>query len=142
MSSAKPKNKNFDGIRSAAAMMNAMEKEAREKILVDLARKDPEIARKIRKEMFVFDDLCRIKGNGMQTLLSEFSTPKLILAMRNASDEFKAFVFRNMSGRAAQILREEIDSQGPRRLTEVTAAQSELMSIAKRLIAEGKIFIV
>jgi len=137
MANSKPRNKNFDGVQSAAEMLNLLDKPNREKLLDDVEKMDPEVAKKIRQKMFVFEDLARIEARGIQVLLKEVPQKKLALALRNAPDELREVIFKNMSSRSAQILKEDIDNQGPQKLSDVTAAQKEMIVITKRLLAQG-----
>ncbi|MBI2711748.1 MAG: hypothetical protein HYX41_02630 [Bdellovibrio sp.] len=137
--SKKPTGQKFDGIRSVAEMLNVMEPAARNKLLAQLNEKDPKVTTAIRDKMFVFQDLTRLSPRSFQTLLKEIPPRKLALSLRNVSEEFRAFLFKNLSQRAAEHLQEEVVALGPQKLSEVTSAQNEMVQIARRLIAEGKI---
>ncbi|MEK6704242.1 MAG: FliG C-terminal domain-containing protein [Bdellovibrionota bacterium] len=127
------------GVRAAAELLNMLDPELREKILANVKTQDPQMADKIRNQMFTFEDIALLDERSMQILLREAPAQLLALAMRKTSDDMQKTIFSNLSNRAGQILRDEIDSQGKRRLSEVTAAQAEIVKITKRLINEGKI---
>lgn len=98
-----------------------------------------ELGQKIQDKMFVFEDLARIDDRGIQTLLREVSTDSLLLALRGADDEMKQKIFGNMSRRAAEMLRDDLEAAAPARLSEVEAAQKDILSIARRLADAGEI---
>ena len=106
-----------------------------------LEEKDPLLAEEIRKLMFVFDDIVKIDDRGIQALLKEVANDKLLLALKTASEEIRAKIFKNISQRAAEMLREDLSNMGPSRLSDVEGAQQEIVNAARRLEAEGKILI-
>jgi flagellar motor switch protein FliG len=89
--------------------------------------------------MFTFDDLEKIDDKGFQSLLKEVQSDQLVLALKAASPELREKVFRNMSSRAAETLREDLESRGPVKLSEVEAEQKEMLKIVRRLVDEGQI---
>ena len=97
------------------------------------------MATNIQQLMFVFDDLIGVPDREFQTLVQEVQMDQLVTALKGADDEVKDKVFRNMSKRAAEMLREDMDASGPVRVSEVEVAQREIMVTAKRLLDEGKI---
>lgn len=129
------------GVEPVAEMLNTMDKTAETNIMARIEEKDPELAEEIKKLMFVFDDLVFIDDRGMQTLLKEVPNDKLLIALKTANEEIKGRIFKNMSTRAAQLLKEDLENLGPQRLSDVEAAQSEIVNIAKRLESESKIVI-
>jgi flagellar motor switch protein FliG len=90
-------------------------------------------------KMFVFDDLIKIDDKGIQMLLKEVASDALIAALKGAQPELKDKILANMSSRAAETLREDLDSRGPMRLSEVEAQQKEVLKIVRRLADEGQI---
>ena len=120
-------------------MLNTMDKTTETNIMARVEEKDPELAEEIKKLMFVFDDLILLDDRGMQSLLKEVPNDKLLIALKSAADEIKQKIFKNMSTRAAQLLQEDLGNMGPQRLSDVEAAQMEIVNIAKRLEGEGKI---
>lgn len=129
------------GVQPVAEMLNVMDKNTETAIMSRLEEKDPLLAEEIRKLMFVFDDIVKIDDRGIQTLLKEVDNGKLLLALKTANEEIKAKVFKNISQRAAEMLREDLANMGPSRLSDVEGAQQEIVNAARRLEAEGKILI-
>jgi flagellar motor switch protein FliG len=129
------------GVQPVAEMLNVMDKNTETSIMSRLEEKDPLLAEEIRKLMFVFDDIAKIDDRGIQALLKEIANDKLLLALKTASEEIKTKVFKNLSQRAAEMLREDLSNMGPSRLSDVEGAQQEIVNTARRLEAEGKILI-
>ena len=129
------------GVQPVAEMLNVMDKNTETSIMSRLEEKDPLLAEEIRKLMFVFDDIVKIDDRGIQILLKEVPNEKLLLALKTASEEIRGKVFRNISGRAAEMLKDDLASMGPSRLSDVENAQQEIVNAARRLEGEGKIMI-
>lgn len=129
------------GVQPVAEMLNVMDKNTETSIMSRLEEKDPLLAEEIRKLMFVFDDIIKIDDRGIQALLKEVANDKLLLALKTASEEIKTKIFKNLSQRAAEMLREDLSNMGPSRLSDVEGAQQEIVNVARRLEAEGKILI-
>ena len=129
------------GVAPIAEMLNVMDKTSEQNIMARVEEKDPQLAEEIRKLMFVFDDIVFIDDRGMQTLLKEVPNDKLVMALKTAPDEIKDKILKNISKRAADLLKEDLESMGPVRISDVEAAQQEIINVAKRLEAEGKIMI-
>jgi flagellar motor switch protein FliG len=129
------------GIQPIADMLNVMDKQSEQNIMARVEEKDPQLAEEIRKLMFVFEDIIYIDDRGMQTLLKEVPNDKLVMALKTAPDEIKDKIFKNISKRAADLLREDLESMGPVKLSDVEKAQQEIINVAKRLESEGKIMI-
>ena len=111
-----------------------------ETAIVDNVREyDPDLAQKILDEMFVFENLLDIDDRGIQLLLREIQSDSLILALKGASPELRDKIFKNMSQRAAEMLKEDLEAKGPVRLSEVEGEQKEILKIARRLADEGQI---
>jgi flagellar motor switch protein FliG len=102
---------------------------------------DNDLAQKILDNMFTFDDLERLDDKGIQSLLREIQTESLVIALKGATPELREKVFKNMSTRAAEALREDLESRGPVRVAEVEAEQKELLKVVRRLADEGVIVI-
>jgi flagellar motor switch protein FliG len=100
---------------------------------------DPDMAQKIMDEMFVFENILEIEDRGIQLLLREVQSDSLIVALKGASVEMREKIFKNMSQRAAEMMREDLESKGPVRLSEVEAQQKEILMIIRRLADEGQI---
>jgi flagellar motor switch protein FliG len=129
------------GVQPVAEMLNVMDKNTETSIMSRLEEKDPLLAEEIRKLMFVFDDIIKIDDRGIQALLKEVANDKLLLALKTASEEIKTKIFKNLSQRAAEMLREDLSNMGPSRLSDVEGAQQEIVNVTRRLEAEGKILI-
>lgn len=129
------------GVQPIAEMLNVMDKTSEQNIMARVEEKDPQLAEEIRKLMFVFEDIIYIDDRGMQQLLKEVDNSKLTIALKTAPDEIKDKIFRNISKRAGELLREDLEAMGPVRLSDVENAQQEIVNVAKRLEAEGKIII-
>jgi flagellar motor switch protein FliG len=100
---------------------------------------DPELSRRIYDNMFVFADLVQVDDRSVRTLLREIDPKLLVAGLKGVSQPVHDKIMRNISQRAAESLREEMEARGPARVAEIEAAQKEVLSIAKRLEAEGKI---
>lgn len=129
------------GVQPVAEMLNVMDKNTETSIMSRIEEKDPILAEEIRKLMFVFEDIVKIDDKGIQTLLKEIPNDKLLLALKTANDEIKNKIFKNISQRAANLLKEDLANMGPARLSDVEGAQVEIVNVARRLEAEGKILI-
>ncbi len=129
------------GVEPVAEMLNTMDKSSETSIIACVEEKDPQLSEEIKRLMFVFEDLIFIDDRGIQNLLKEIPNDKLIVAMKTAEEEIKEKIFKNMSSRAAEFLREDLENIGPQRLSDVEAAQAEILSIAKQLESEGKLII-
>ena len=129
------------GVKSAAEIINLLGK-AHETALLDFVREsDAELAQKLMDNMFGFDDLINLDDKGVQAVLKEVQTESLVLALKGATPEMCEKVFRNMSSRAAETLREDLDSRGPVRVSDVEAEQKEMLKIVRRLVDEGTIML-
>lgn len=127
------------GVKTAAEIINMMGSAMEGPMLDYIRQADPDLAQKIMDNMFTFDDLMKIDDRGIQTLLKEVQTESLIIALKGATPELREKIFSNMSSRAAETLREDLESRGPVRLSEVEAEQKELLKIVRRLADEGQI---
>jgi flagellar motor switch protein FliG len=137
--SANIKKTAMGGVRTAAEILNFVGT-AHETAIIDNVREyDPDLAQKIIDEMFVFDNLIDVEDRGIQLLLREVQSESLILALKGANEAMREKVFKNMSQRAAEMLREDLESKGPVRLSEVEREQKEILKIARRLADEGQI---
>ncbi len=127
------------GVKTAAEMINLLDSNA-ETAAIDFIREaDGDLAQKIMDNMFTFDDVNKLVDKGIQTVLKEVQSESLIIALKGATPELRDRIFRNMSSRAAETLREDLESRGPVRVSEVEAEQKELLKIIRRLSDEGQI---
>lgn len=129
------------GVQPVAEMLNVMDKNTETSIMSRIEEKDPILAEEIRKLMFVFEDIVKIDDRGIQTLLKEVDNSKLLLALKTANEEIRNKIFKNISQRAANLLKEDLANMGPSRLSDVESAQVEIVNVARRLEGEGKILI-
>ncbi len=129
------------GVKPVAEILNQAGRSTEQAILSRLEESDPEMADAIRQLMFVFDDLGKIDDRGIQAILREVTSQDLALALKTAGDEIKEKIFKNMSERAVEMLKEDMEAMGPVRLADVEKAQQEIIKVAMRLEQEGKIMI-
>ncbi|MGE5863608.1 MAG: flagellar motor switch protein FliG, partial [Rhizobacter sp.] len=127
------------GVKTAAEMINLMGGSIETSVLDYIREADNELAQKIMDNMFTFDDLEKVDDKGIQLLLKEVQSESLIIALKGATPEMREKVFRNMSSRAAETLREDLESRGPVRVSEVEAEQKEMLKVVRRLADEGQI---
>ena len=100
---------------------------------------DPDLAQKIEDKMFVFENILEVDDRGIQLILREVQSEALIIALKGAGEELREKIFKNMSSRAAEMMREDLESKGPVKLSEVEANQKEILKVVKRLSDEGQI---
>jgi flagellar motor switch protein FliG len=129
------------GVEPIADMLNLMDKNSEKQIMSRVEEKDPDLAEEIRKLMFVFEDLVFVDDKGIQSLLKEVDNNKLVIALKTAPEEVKGKLFKNMSNRAAGLLKEDLDALGPTKLSDVEKAQMEIIQKAKELEQQGKLII-
>jgi flagellar motor switch protein FliG len=128
------------GVRTAAEILNFIGS-TQEAVLDSVRGHDADLAQKIMDEMFVFEDLLDIEDRGIQLILREVQSESLIVALKGASEELRDKILKNMSQRAAEMLREDLESKGPVKLSEVEAEQKEILKIVRRLADEGQVSI-
>jgi flagellar motor switch protein FliG len=129
------------GAKAAAEIINGLGGSIETAVLDFIREADSDLAQKIMDNMFSFDDLDRVDDKGIQALMKEVQSESLVVALKGASPELREKIFRNMSTRAAETLREDLESRGPVRLSEVEAEQKELLKVVRRLADEGQIVI-
>ena len=127
------------GTRVAAEILNYMPTALETTVIATVRDFDPEIAQKIQDEMFTFDNLMDLDDRAIQLLLREVQSESLIVALKGTNAELRERVFKNMSTRAAEMLREDLEAKGPVRVSEVEAEQKEILKIVRRLADEGQI---
>ncbi|MFX1677799.1 MULTISPECIES: flagellar motor switch protein FliG [unclassified Roseateles] len=133
------KKSNLGGVKTAAEIINMMGTSVEASVLDYIREADSDLAQKIMDNMFTFDDVDKIDDRGIQAILKEVQSESLIVALKGAGPELREKIFRNMSSRAAETLREDLDSRGPVRLSEVEAEQKEILKVVRRLVDEGQI---
>ena len=136
---AQIRKSSLGGVKPAAEIINLMGSSVETSILDYIREADGDLAQKIMDNMFTFDDLIKLDDKGFQSLLKEVQTESLIIALKGASPDIREKVFKNMSSRAAETLREDLESRGPVKLSEVEAEQKEMLKIVRRLADEGQI---
>lgn len=133
--------RSYSGFKAVADLLNRMESEQTGRMLEAIEAADPAMALSIRNLMFTFDDLVTIPPASIREVVSAADKRQLALALRGAQDELRAHVFAAMSSRAAEMLKEDMEVMGPVRAREVTAAQQEILALARNLEAEGKVIL-
>ncbi|WP_028917070.1 flagellar motor switch protein FliG [Pseudoxanthomonas sp. J35] len=133
------KASNIGGVKVAANILNFLETGQEPSILGTISKVDPDLSQRIQDLMFVFDDLVELEDRELQALLREVSGERLGIALRGADVRVREKITRNMSQRAAEILLEDMEARGPVRLSDVEAAQKEILTIVRRLADEGVI---
>jgi flagellar motor switch protein FliG len=129
------------GVKAVAEILNLSGRAAERAIMEGLSQDHPELVEDIRRLMFVFEDILRVDDRGIQAVLKEVANDELTLALKTASEELKNKIFSNMSERAAQLIREEMEFMGPVRVSDVEAAQQKIVDIVRRLEDAGEIII-
>jgi len=127
------------GINSAAEILSYVDNPTEDAILKGIEEQKQGLVDEIRKLMFVFEDLIQVDDRGMMAILKEVTNEVLQVALKTASDELKEKIFKNMSERAAQMVKEDLEVMGPVRLKDVEVAQQTVIKVAKKLESEGKI---
>ena len=138
-SAGRGRKASLGGVKVAAAIVNLMGSAVETSVLDFVREADSDLAQKIMDNMFTFDDVERIDDKGIQALMKEVQSESLVIALKGATPALRDKILRNMSTRAAETLREDLESRGPVRLSEVEAEQKEMLKIVRRLIDEGQI---
>lgn len=130
-----------EGTKSAAEILNFVDRNNEERILTEIEEMYPDLSEQIRNLMFTFEDIQKIDDRGIQTVLKEVPRDQLVLALKTAGAEVSDLLFRNVSSRAAELIKDDLDALGPVKLKDVEKAQQGIVDIVRRLEAEGKIVI-
>ncbi len=133
--------KKVGGISAVAEILNAVDRSTEEEVLAEIEEEAPTVAEEIRNLMFVFDDVKTLEDRSIRELLKEISNEDLTMALRGSSEDMRVLFFKNMSERAANMIREDLEIMGPTRLADVEAAQQNIVKIVRRLEGEGRIVI-
>ena len=139
--SDKLKRTALGGVKAAAEMLNFMGSSAETSVLEAIREQDDDLAQKIADQMFTFEDLMKVDDRGIQLLLREVQADSLVVALKRADPGLRERIFKNMSQRAAETLREDLESKGPVRVSEVESEQKEILKIVRRLADEGQIML-
>lgn len=137
--SAQSKQSAVGGIEAVANILNYMDGSNETAIMEQVMEIDAEVGEQIQDKMFIFEDLIDVDDRGIQTLLREVTTENLLMALKGADEALKEKVFRNMSRRAAEMLRDDLEVAAPAKLSDVEAAQKEILAIARRMADAGEI---
>ena len=135
------KSSALGGVKKAADILNLVEGTIEQSVMEDITEVDEDLAQEIQDNMFTFENLNDIDDRGFQTLLREVASEQLLLAMRGIDDELKEKFFKNMSSRAADMLRDDLEAAAPTKLSDVEAAQKEILTVVRRLADAGEIVI-
>ncbi|HEX5364167.1 MAG TPA: flagellar motor switch protein FliG [Gallionella sp.] len=127
------------GVETAAEILNFMGHTLEAEMMENVRSYDPELAQKIEDKMFVFENVLEIDDRGIQLILREVQSESLIVSLKGASQELREKIFKNMSSRASEMMREDLEAKGPVKLSEVEANQKEILKIVRRLADEGQI---
>ncbi len=133
------KKSSLGGVKTAAEILNMLGTSIETSVLDFVREADNDLAQKIMDNMFTFDDVEKIDDKGIQALMKEVQSESLVIALKGATPTLREKIFKNMSTRAAETLREDLESRGPVRLSEVEAEQKEMLKIIRRLVDEGQI---
>jgi flagellar motor switch protein FliG len=133
------KSSSIGGVDTAANILNYMDGAISEVMMEEMTESNGELSQEILDKMFIFGDLKNVDDRGIQTLLREVSTDQLLLALRGVEDELKEKIFSNMSKRAAEMLRDDLEAAAPAKLSEVEMAQKDILGIARKLSDSGEI---
>jgi flagellar motor switch protein FliG len=133
------KKSSLGGVKTAAEILNMLGSAVETSVLDFVREADNDLAQKIMDNMFTFDDVEKIDDKGIQALMKEVQSESLVIALKGATPALRDKIFKNMSTRAAETLKEDLESRGPVRLSEVEAEQKELLKIVRRLVDEGQI---
>ena len=132
-------HKKVGGLDAVVGILNHMKNNLDAEILDEMEQHDPEMAEEIRKKMFTFENLIALDGRSLQMILREVNNDSLTLALKTASEQMKEKIFANMSSRAADMIRDDLEAMGPVRLSEVELMQQSIVKIAMKLEEEGKL---
>ncbi len=132
-------NTTLGGIRCTANIMNFLDGQVESQLMDAIRAIDEGMAHEIHEMMFVFENMVDVDDRGVQSILREVSSNALMLALKGADDRVREKVFKNMSKRASELLRDDLDNLGPVKLTEVESAQKEILAIARRMAESGEI---
>ena len=135
----KSKGKKLSGVKTIADILNQCNRNNEQVILEKIYEHNNTLAESIKRSMFTFEDLVKIDDRGIQNVLKEIGTEDLAVALKTTSEALKEKIFKNMSQRAVQMLKEEMQTKGPIRVSDVEKAQQTILSITKKLEADGKI---
>jgi flagellar motor switch protein FliG len=129
------------GVQIAAEVVGSLDRATETAILVAMDEVDPDLANEIRNLRFTFEDILKIDDAGIQQIMKEINQEDLVIGLKTATDELKEKLFSNMSERAALMLKEDLESLGPKKVSEVEKAQQKVIAVCKKLEDEGKVIV-
>ena len=135
-------SQNLGGLDKLVQLINSLGQAEGERLLLSLQQRDPELAEQVRRRLFTFADLVRIGDRGMQTLLAQVPAAALRLALKAAHESVTAHIDKNLSERAAKLLKDDVAAMPKTRLQDVQASQQQIAEMAQALVASGKIEIM
>jgi flagellar motor switch protein FliG len=135
----KLKKTTLGGVRTAAEILNFVGTSTEKAVLDSIREYDNELSQRIQDEMFTFDNLLDIDDRGMQTILREVQSDTMVIALKGADEAIREKVFKNMSTRAAEAMRDDLESRGPVRLSEVESAQKDVLKVVRKLADTGEL---
>ncbi len=127
------------GVKKVADIMNFLDTSVESMLIENIKEVDEDLGQQIQDLMFVFDNLVDIDDRGIQSLLREVSTDTLVMALKGADEDIKEKIFNNMSKRAAELMKDDLDAMGPVKVSEVENAQKEILTVARRMADAGEI---
>nr|WP_305790644.1 flagellar motor switch protein FliG [Candidatus Endoriftia persephone] len=135
------KSSNLGGIDTASSILNLLDGAVESQVMDEIMEADADLGQELQDNMFVFDNLIDVDDRGIQTLLREVASEQLLLALRAADEGLKEKIFKNMSKRAAEMLADDLEAAAPTKLSDVEAAQKEILQVARRLSDAGEIML-
>jgi flagellar motor switch protein FliG len=129
------------GVPTVSEILNLADRATEKSILEGLEAEDPDLVEQIRRLMFVFEDIKSVNDKGIQAVLKEVENDELALALKTASQELQEKIYKNMSERAAQLIKEDIQFMGPVKVSDVESAQQRIVDIVRRLEEAGEVVI-
>ncbi len=129
------------GVDTVAEMLNLADRATEKSIMEGLEAEDPDLVEQIRRLMFVFEDIMMVNDKGIQAMLKEVDNDDLALALKTASQDLKDKIFKNMSERASQLIKEDMEYMGPVRVSDVESSQQKIVDVVRRLEESGEIII-
>ncbi len=133
------KSKEIGGVKKIADIMNFLDSSIESRVMEAVKEQDEDLGQEIQDLMFVFENLIEVDDRGVQAILREISTDILVMAMKGSDEEIKEKIFKNMSKRAAELMRDDLEAMGPVKLSEVETAQKEILTVARRMADSGEI---
>ena len=133
------KGKPIDGVRATASIMNFVKNDVETKLMTELYQFNPELAKQVTDQMFVFDDIVHLEERDLQKLVRNIPQDSMVIALKGAKTELKEKIFKNMTTRAAEMLREDFDAKGPVRLSDIDHHQKVILQIVRQMADDGRI---